>query len=484
MMIAMLLVLLSWQNEPIKVASKAFTESVILGEIARLSIKQAGFETEHVRQLGGSQVVWKALLQGEIQAYPEYTGTLYRELLHGQNINDLVSLKNHLEELGIGMTLPLGFNNTYALGMKKEGAQRMGVRSITDLKDEETIRFGFSNEFLDRGDGWPGLRAAYGLSGKNVMGLQHDLAYRGLDEDAIDVMDLYSTDAEIAYYDLEVLEDPKNYFPDYQAVFLYRKELEQSRPGFAQALHRLAGRIDNQRMIALNADVKLNGKSDTQVAATFLEGEFGKVIRVEQSHLAEQIGQRTAEHLYLVSISLLAALLISIPLGILAYKVEWLEQAVLTITGIIQTIPSLALLVVMIPLFGIGYLPAMVALFLYSLLPIVRNTHSGLKAIDNEMLESAHALGLPASLILRKVELPLALPAILAGIKTSAVINVGTATLGALIGAGGYGQPILTGIRLDDTGLILQGAIPAAVLAFLVQGIFELSERAWIKQHS
>ena len=121
-------------------------------------------------------------------------------------------------------------------------------------------------------------------------------------------------------------------------------------------------------------------------------------------------------------------------------------------------------------------LPQLSALFLYSLLPIVRNTYTGLRDIPPPVRESAEALGLPPGARLRLVELPMASREILAGIKTSAVINVGTATLGALIGAGGYGQPILTGIRLDDVGLILQGAIPAALLALLVQGVFDLAE--------
>ncbi len=143
----------------------------------------------------------------------------------------------------------------------------------------------------------------------------------------------------------------------------------------------------------------------------------------------------------------------------------------------LQTIPSLALLVFMIPLLGIGAAPAIGALFLYGLLPIVRNTHAGLLGIPVGLRESAQALGLPPRARFFRIELPLATPSILAGIKTSAVINVGTATLGALIGAGGYGEPILTGIRLDDQALILSGAIPAALLALLVQGLFELCER-------
>ena len=187
--------------------------------------------------------------------------------------------------------------------------------------------------------------------------------------------------------------------------------------------------------------------------------------------------RNTVQHLFLVVISLSAAILVSIPLGIIAYKNQKFGQLVLGTVGVIQTLPSLALLVFMIPFFGIGAVPAIVALFLYSLLPIVRNTYTGLKDIPQDIRESATALGLTSVARLRLIEIPLASRSILSGIKTSAVINVGTATLGALIGAGGYGQPILTGIRLDNIGLILEGAIPAAVLALLVQGLFDLSER-------
>jgi osmoprotectant transport system permease protein len=193
--------------------------------------------------------------------------------------------------------------------------------------------------------------------------------------------------------------------------------------------------------------------------------------------MASRLVKHGLEHLFLVAVSLGMAILVSLPLGILAARRERGGQVILSLLGIIQTIPSLALLVFMIPLLGIGGAPAIAALFLYSLLPIVRNTHAGLRDIPLDLRESAIALGLPPAARLKLVELPLAAPSILAGIKTSAVINVGTATLGALIGAGGFGQPILTGIRLDDVGLILEGAVPAALLALLVQGLFEILER-------
>jgi osmoprotectant transport system permease protein len=371
----------------------------------------------------------------------------------------------------------LGFNNSYAIGMKETLAERLQLRKISDLCDHPELVFGFGNEFMDRADGWPGLQHKYHLPQEDVRGMDHDLAYRGIESGALEVTDLYVTDAEIPYYNLRVLEDDLHYFPVYDAVILYRADLEQRAPEAVALFKRLAGRINAQDMRELNARVKLNGESEAEVAASFLEANLALDVDPQANNTWQRLWQHTREHLALVGISLSAAILVAIPLGIVAVRHARVGQIVLSIAGLIQTIPSLALFVFLIPLLGIGGQPAVVALFLYSLLPIIRNTHAGIKGISPAIVESAQALGLPSRAILRIVELPLATGSILAGIKTSAVINVGTATLAALIGAGGYGQPILTGIRLDDIGLILQGAVPAAVLALLVQGIFELIER-------
>src|SRR5437868_7394926 len=233
-------------------------------------------------------------------------------------------------------------------------------------------------------------------------------------------------------------------------------------------------------MIEMNAQARLKGVPDTRIAADFVVRTFGTSGDAQAAiadSRAKRIGARTLEHLELVAISLLAGIMVAIPLGILAGKRPRAGQFVIGFASLVQTIPSLALLVFMIPLLGIGERPAIAALFLYSLLPIVRNTAQGLRGISPELRDSALALGLPRGARLRLIEFPLALPAVLAGIQTSAVIDVGTATLGALIGAGGYGQPILTGIRLADTGLILEGAIPAAALALAAQGLFDLIGR-------
>lgn len=464
-------------NEALTVASKKFTENVILGEMAAQMLQVGDTEIDHRRELGGTRVLWNALVQGNIDVYPEYTGTLKHEILAGEDVGDLKQLRRVLEQRGIGMTASLGFNNIYVLGMAWNRAERMGISSISDLKRYPKLRFGLSHEFMDREDGWPGLRRHYGLPHEQVRGLDHDLAYRGLAAHRLDVVDLYSTDAEIQYYDIRPLEDDKDYFPDYHAVFLYRLDKADQHPQAFRNLRKLEGSLDEHRMGVLNARVKVQHQPEGSVASEFIRDSFGTVTRVPEDSRLDRFLTHTADHLFMVFVSLSAAVVVAVPLGIIAARYRRPGQVILGGAGIIQTIPALALLVFMIPLFGIGAEPAIAALFLYSLLPIIRNTCSGLQDVPLSLRESAIVLGLPALARLRLVELPLATRSILAGIKISAVINIGTATLGALIGAGGYGQPILTGIRLDDVGLIMEGAVPAAVLALFIQGLFEVLER-------
>jgi len=468
------------QKPIITIGSKKFTENIILGEIAASLADYYEYEGVHKKELGGTRIMWNALLKGEIDIYPEYTGTILKEILSASSAAQEKNLAGLLAEFNIEIGPALGFNNTYAVGMKKAFAKKLNINKISDLQNHSDLYFGFTNEFMDRNDGWPGLKAKYNLAPQNVTGLDHDLAYRGLESDEVQVIDLYSTDAEIKYYDLAVLEDDLNYFTNYHSVFLYRRDLNEKAPKFVKALSELKGKIPADEMIKMNSRAKLDKINEGVIAAEFLNELFGFSIENRRISIWERLLHNTKEHLYLVSISLFMAVILAVPLGIIAVKSSRFENIILGVTGIIQTIPSLALLVFMIPLMGIGGPPAIAALFLYSLLPIVRNTHSGIKDIPAPVMESAQALGLSAFAQLRLIELPMASRSILAGIKTSAVINVGTAALGALIGAGGYGQPILTGIRLDDTGLILQGAVPAAVLALLVQWLFDLSEYIFV----
>lgn len=470
-------------QEQFVVGSKLFTESVILGEVIAGAASRAGAEVEHRDELGGSQILFRAMLAGEIDAYPEYTGTIRLELLQELGLESDADAASALADLGVRMSWPIGFNNTYALGMRTDRAEELGVRTTSDLLEHPGLRLGFSNEFLDRGDGWPALREAYGMPHADVRGLDHALAYRGVVSGDLDVIDLYSTDAEIAYYGLTALEDDLGFFPRYDAVVLYRADVAVRMPAVASALDALAGSIDEGAMVRLNERVKIDGESESAVAAGVLDGtdDGTPVVSAKGdggSAMLSRVWVRTLEHLWLVGVSMGLAVVVALPLGVWAALRPATGQVVLAVVGIAQTIPSLALLVVLIRPLGVGDKPAIAALFLYALLPMVRSTQAGLSAIPDSTVESARAIGLGWFTRLGVVEFPLALRSILSGVKTSTVITIGFATLGALIGAGGYGKPILTGIRLNDFGLILEGALPAAAMAVVVQLIFEVVERA------
>lgn len=471
----------------VRVGSKKFTESVILGEILTQLVRGSGVTVTHLEELGGTRIVYDALVRGEIDLYPEYTGTLEQEIFSEQAIEDSADLRNHLQKQGIRMSKPLGFNNSYALAVRRDTAEQLHLQQISDLAAHPELELGCSNEFLDRDDGWKNLRKAYGLP-QQAVGLDHDLAYRQLEAGTIDVTDVYTTDARLAELDLVLLEDDYNFFPRYDAVVLYRAKLEEASPDVVQQIKRLENQISADDMLHLNARVESGEVREPQAAAEFLRRKFSLDSHVADVSVAKQIWQRTVEHCDLVRRSLIPAIFVAIPLGVVSAKLPRVGHFILGVVGIVQTIPALALLVLLIApvaylglgTLGTGSATAVIALFLYSLLPIVRNTATGISAISPEYRESALALGLSPMFRLFHVEFPLASPAILAGIKTAAVLNVGFATLGALVGARGYGQPILTGIRLNDTGLILQGAVPAACLAIALQVLFEFAERWFV----
>ncbi|HEX2650352.1 MAG TPA: glycine betaine ABC transporter substrate-binding protein [Burkholderiales bacterium] len=462
--------------EALKVGSKRFTESYILGEIL---VRAAG-EAVHRPGLGNTGIVYSALKSGSIDVYPEYTGTIAKEILKLEGHPSLVDLNRALAKQGIGVGVPLGFQNGYALAMREDRARALGIRTLSDLGKHADLKLGLSQEFIGRADGWPGLKAAYRLPFATPQGLDHGLAYEAIAAGRIDVMDIYTTDAKIGRYKLLALEDDRKYFPRYDAVLLYRLDLPKR---FAEAwakLQKLEGRIDEKQMIRLNAAAELDKRSFAEAAALFFNGKSGT--DAGRTFLGTLFGadfwRLTGQHLLLVFASLAASIAAGIPLGVLAQKVRALRQVILGVVGVIQTIPSLALFAFLIALMGtIGTVPALVALFLYALLPIVSNTCTGLDAISLGMRQAALALGLHPAERLKLVELPLALPSILAGIKTSAVINVGTATIAAFVGAGGYGERIVSGLALNDNVVLLAGAVPAAALALLVQGAFELGER-------
>jgi osmoprotectant transport system permease protein len=462
---------------PVTIGSKKFTESYVLGEIARRALNDAGVAAEHRQGMGGTIILWQALHGGQIDAYPEYTGTITQEILRSDHQPSLEEIRNALGKFGVGMTGPLGFNNTYALVMRRSEAQRLGVHTISDLKDHPDLKIGLTHEFLDRQDGWRPLRERYGLPQQSVIGIDHALGYAALANSSIEVKDAYSTDAKIEENDLVVLDDDLRFFQKYDAVFLFRSSML---PDAISALRRLEGMLDEKRMIHLNMEAERT--KDYTFAANLYFQDGGRSANSAGESFLHKLARWTLRHLELAGFSLLLSVLIGIPLGIIASRGGLIGQGILGFASIVQTIPSLALLALLVPIpfFGISVRTAITALFLYGLLPIVRNTASGLQDIPRSLRESAVALGLSPFTRLWEIYLPMASRSILSGIKTSAVINVGTATLAALIGAGGLGEPILSGLNLNDHVTILQGAIPAALLALFVQWFFDVLDRVLI----
>lgn len=468
-------------QQTINVGSKVFNESYVLAEVISQLLENSGFEVE--RTFGMATMVnYEALRTGEIDIYVEYSGTVAQVILDYSSEPVIEVLNERLQERGIELLDSFGFNNTYAIAMKREFANELGISTISELAEVPDIKLGFSVEFLNRSDGWPGLIASYGFS-QQAIGMDHGLAYQAIDEGTIDVTDAYSTDGDIEFYDLLILQDDLNFFPQYIAAPMIRSEFPVEARNVVASL---AGRIDDARMRELNSRVMIDGKSFAEAATEFLaeEGLVSTAANISvNSTMWDDLRRNTLVHLQLTLIALSLGCAVGLPLGIAVYRSRRLSRSVLYIAGLMQTVPSIALLALFIPLFGIGRTPAIIALFLYSLLPILRSTITALLTIDPVLKRVAEALGMTRMQQLTQVLVPLALPNVLTGIKTAAIISIGTATLAAFIGAGGLGEPIVTGLALNDTNLILQGAIPAACLAILAELLFELLERLLVKPH-
>ncbi len=459
--------------QPIRVGAKHFNEGYIISEIISQLLESKGYEVTRTFNLGGTLVCFEALRNNEIDLYPEYSGTLATEILKSDGMS-LSAIKDHLEaQYNLSITRSIGFNNTYALVAKKSVAEKLKLKSISDLRDHPNLKAGVSYEFLKRRDGWENLTKVYELPQQGT-GLEHGLAYQAILQDKIDLTDAYSTDGEILTNELFILEDNLHFFPDYAAITLYKKDLPSK---VITILTLLENRIDEDRMQKMNAAVLFEHKSFAEVASNFLFDE--KLITKEPlaNSTISDILSKTFRHLILTFSGLAFAILLAIPLGILLYWQPRFANLVLYFAGLLQTIPSIALLAVMIPIFGIGMKPAIVALFLYAMLPILRNTLIGLQSVDSLLKKVAVGMGMSRTQKLRWLELPLSIPTVMAGVRTAAVINVGTATLAAFIGAGGLGEFIVTGLALNNSNLILMGAIPAAGLAVITELFFGFVER-------
>ena len=485
----------------IVVGSKNFMESKLLAEIfAQLLESRTDLKVERRLGLAGTQVCFEALKTGAIDVYPEYTGTGLVSILKQEPTGDprtalRIVRSEFMHRWNLWWLSPLGFENSYALAVPRKHATTYQLRTISDLsKVSSQFRAGLGYEFMKRLDGLPGLEEVYNLHFQHVQGMQQALKYQAAESGALDVLDVYTTDGRLAVFDLTVLEDDKQFFPPYEAAALIRGETLTRHPEIGTVLGLLANAFDAPFMRTLNLRLQGQGDSVEQVAQDALKkiGLLENVATTTQPvtqtrglgpYLWEHRGalaQRMAEHITLAGTALALGIILALPLGlILERNRRWAEPMIGSI-GMTQTIPSIALLAFMIPLFGIGTIPAIMALWIYSLFPILRNTYSGLRDAAPHAVESARALGMTEWQILQWVRLPLAAPIIMAGIRTSGVITVGTATLAAFIGAGGLGVPIVSGLQLADTTIILSGAIPAALLAVAVDGGLGLIER-WVK---
>lgn len=486
---------------PVVIASKTFTESRLLAEImAQLIEAHSELRVDRRFGLGGTKICFDALRAGEVDLYPEYTGTGLVTILGGEPLNDPLNTyvavrRGFRERHDLVWLAPFGFSNTYAMAMPEQKAEALGVKAISDLASHTRgLRVGVSHEFLNRKDGWPGLSESYALADADVRGMEHGLAYAAIKSGEIDLIDAYSTDGKLLRYRLRVLEDDRGYFPHYHAAPVVRATTLEANPGLGPLLERLALRLPADRMQRLNYLVEEEKRPFAEVARGFLqeEGLIAGGAAASDEPSARKRGffalfasrwqetlRLTGQHLLLTLAAVLLAVLASVPLGILCTRVPILAQPVLLTAGVIQTIPSLALLAFMIsvPFLGLGATSAIVALFLYAILPIVRNTYTGIQEVEPDLVEAACGMGLTDGQILRYVQLPLATRTIMAGVRTSTVISIGVATLAAFIGAGGLGEPIITGLQLNDTNLILSGAVPAAVLAIAVDALLGGVER-------
>ncbi len=468
----------SGQN--ITIGSKLHGESRLLAEIMAQTIEQnTDLSVKRKYGLGGTLICFEALRTGVIDIYPEYTGTALTAILHQNALNLSAEsvAKKVSEDLNSQYKIltghSFGFNNTYVIAARPE----LALSKISDLQGRTDLKPGFSNEFIERTDGFAGLNIHYNLGLEKPRGIDHGLAYKALSNKQIDLTDAYSTDGNLETYDFVLLKDDKTFFPPYFAIPLIRESVAKNYPEIREALKKLENILDEQTMQSLNYQYEVQRKSLSVVANEFLIEKH--IITQKPGKVSSHpILRQLIEHIKLTFLATILAIIMAVPLAIYMSDKKGISGFFLAATGVIQTIPSLALLGFMIPLFGIGFTPAIIALFLYAILPILRNTYTGLNSTDPQLIEAGQAMGMTKTQILLQVRLPLAMDTIMAGIRTALVINIGTATLAAFIGAGGLGESIITGITLNDNALILRGAIPAALLALVADQGMALVEKA------
>ncbi|MFG0251883.1 MAG: glycine betaine ABC transporter substrate-binding protein, partial [Phycisphaerales bacterium JB038] len=446
----------------LRVGAKNFTEQEILGELVAQLI-EGGTDLRVQRRFGlaGTDICHAALLAGEIDLYVEYTGTglltvLRREVISNRHVAYRVVASEYRQRFDLEWLPPFGFNNTYALTVRGVDAAAEGWNAIGDLAaDADSLRAGFTSEFMERPDGYPGLSEAYGFSFGDTVDLDPGLMYDAASKDQVDLICAFATDGRIAEYGLRTLEDDRGFFPPYDAAPVARREALEAHPELRAVLAVLAGAIDDEAMRRMNHAVDVGRQEPTVVARRWIEERFGSLADLraleDSSPAAAPVGllslasqrraevlRKTAEHLILTALGTCIAIAIGVPLGVLIHRQRAVRGPVLAGTEVVQTIPSLAMLAFLFAVYGLlGRAPAVTALVLYALLPIVLNTFTGLREVPSQVLQAADGVGMSSWQKLRMVELPLAAPVIIAGIRAATVLTVGIATLSTYIGAGG-----------------------------------------------
>lgn len=489
---------------PIVVASKPFGESFLLAEMFAQLLERSGRTVERRPGLGTTDVAFQALRAGAVDVYPEYTGTGLVAIL-GDSLTDAMRADSRsayvhvatatLQRFGVTWLPPLGFQNGYAIAVRRETARRFRLRTLSDLAaSTASLKAGFTADFIGRGDGWPGLARAYGLRLESIKPLAPALKYEALATGAVDIIDGYATDGLLAKYALVTLDDDRQFFPPYDAAGLVSRRLARDDPSALAVLSRLSGRLTEADMRMWNRAIEVDAQPIPFVARRALSslglgdtGTMGAEVRRTATigfwaffwaRRGETV-RLAGEHAVLVVLSLTLALLVAVPLGLSLSARPTVAEPVLQLFGVVQTVPSIALLVFMIPVFGVGVVPAIIALWGYALLPIARATYTSVRLADPDAVAAIEAMGATARQQLWWVRLPLAAPIMLAGVRTAAVLTIGTATLGAFIGAGGLGEPIVTGLGLADARLVMSGALPAALMAVGVDAALAVVAR-WV----
>lgn len=492
------------QPQTVRIGAKNFTEQELLGElVAQLIERHTDLKVQRRFGLGGSDICHAALVGGELDLYVEYTGTALLNILKYQVIHNgdeafSTVAKAYRDRYDLEWLPPIGFNNTYTITVRSATADELDLTTISDLRPRGgQLSGGFTSEFMERPDGYPGLHKLYGFKLNSTVDLEPGLMYQAVAQEQVDVICAFATDGRLTAYDLRVLDDDQHFFPPYDAAPIVRGELLRNHPEIRDALVALAGTICDDDMRQMNHAVDVLKQEPADVVRRWLnqrEGQTSDHSRVASGdELAPkpssfwalalerkaEIGQKTLEHLILTVLGMLIAIALGVPIGVIIHRNVPARGPVLGAIEVVQTIPSLAMLAFLFAVYGLlGTIPAVTALVFYALLPIVLNTFTGLCQVPPQVIQAADGVGMSSGQRLWMVELPLAVPVTIAGIRAATVLTVGIATLCTYIGAGGLGDFIARGLARNDPRLTLLGAVPAAIMAVTLSLLIRLMEKS------